>query len=743
MRLLFSFIFLCITLTLWLVLSLPSVKSLKHVQLQSPLKVLSHDHKLIATFGEKQRIPLPIDAIPLKLQQAFLSAEDQRFYHHIGVDFLGITRAITALIAKKGQITQGASTITMQVARNFYLNNKKTYGRKLKEIILALKIEYYLSKKEILSLYLNKIYLGQRAYGVAAASQIYYGKPLDALSPAQMAMLAGLPKAPSANNPVVNPQRALKRRNYVLARMEKLGYLTELEYQKASKQPITAFYHGPKIEVNAPYIAEMARSAMIKMFGKDAYLKGYSVTTTIESQPQRSANLALINGIIHYSERHGYLGPVLRQVTENDWPNQQRQLPHPHGMKLALVQEVQPQSLTASLATSPNTPTTNNTITVPWEGLKWARKRLPSGYLGPKINRIDTTLKPGDVILVRKQGKRWQLTQIPEVQGALVALNPDSGAILALTGGFHYGLSAYNRVIQAERQPGSAFKPFIYAAALANNMTLASIINDSPIVIDTQSQPTWRPRNSSRAFHGPTRLREGLIQSRNLVSIRLLQTLGIDNTVSFLRHFGFSDHALPQSLSLALGSGSTTPLEITRGYAAFANGGYLIMPHFIASITDDQEKVIYKALPQQACHNCPHAAPQILSPETSYLMNHALLDVISKGTGRQARILKRKDLAGKTGTTNDKIDGWFAGFNRDIVATAWMGFDAPKSLHEYGAQTALPIWIDFMRLALKNKPNHIQKRPTAIVTRRINRQTGIATKHTDANSIFELFSLKG
>ena len=725
--------FLLIT-CLFCLISLPNVDELKSVHMQVPLQIYSHDHKLIATFGEKKRFPLTIKQMPLLMQNAFVAAEDQRFYKHHGVDFFGLARATGALIAKRGHITQGASTITMQVARNFFLSRHKTFARKLNEILLAWKIEDALSKRKILELYLNKIYLGAGAYGVAAAGQIYYGKALPHLSLAEMAMLAGLPKAPSANNPLRNPVRAVKRRNYVLYRMLHLGFINQSQYDRASQAAITASYHGPNIQLHAPDIAEMTRQAMLKQYGHAAYTDGFKVITTIDSKTQKYANNALRTGLIHYTERHGFIGPAHENIDLAAWPEQSKSMPTTEGFTKALVQTVDDQKAIALLDDS------QTNVTIPWSEMQWASKRLANDYRGKPPQSPQDILKPGDAIYLRKMRHQWHLTQIPVAQAALVSLNANDGSILALVGGFDYSLSHYNRVLQAKRQSGSAFKPFIYAAALNNHMTLANIINDAPIVInDVSSTTPWRPHNSSDQFRGPTRLREGLTKSSNLVSIRLLQEIGITNAVHFIQRFQFSPEALPESLSLALGSGINTPMEITRGYAVFANGGFLIQPSFIHTIKGANDQLLYQASPAKACDHCQHPAPSILDPGLAYLVHNVLQDVIQHGTGRSAKSLKRTDLAGKTGTTNNKIDAWFSGFNRDIVTTVWLGFDNPRSLHEYGAQAALPIWTEYMGKTLGKSPNHTLARPNDIITIRINPKTGKPASARQQETIFEIF----
>ncbi len=724
-------------------LQLPDVSVLNDMHMQVPLRVYSRDGKLIAEYGAKRRIPVTLDKVPKHLIQAVLATEDARFYSHPGVDFISLVRAAKAVVTS-GRKVQGASTITMQVARNFFLSKKKTYKRKIKEILLALKIDKEFSKDKILELYLNKVYFGKRAYGVAAAAKVYYGKDLSQLTLPEMAMLAGLPQAPSRNNPINRPQRALARRNHVLSRMYEVGFIDKKTYQKAVKAPLTAKYHGAELQVRAPYIAEMVRQVLVRDFGKTAYDMGLTVYTTILSKDQNDANRALQRGLIAYSARHGFHQPTENLGWPSDdkraaWEKALRKLGKVGPLQAAAVTTVAYRNIEALLANG-------KTITIAWSGLAWARPALRGGYKGAAPRRASDIVKPGDVIWVRhKKDGTWTLSQIPKVQGALVSLNPQTGAIIALDGGFSFRLSNFNRVVQAERQPGSNFKPFIYSAALAKGYTLASLINDAPVVVsDTGENSLWRPRNDTLKFYGPTRLRIGLIKSRNLVSIRLLQAVGVDYALDYIKRFGFNPNKLPHTLSLALGSGVVTPLKIAVGYSVFANGGYRVKPYFIQKVIDENGKVIYQANPAKACDACTAAedavtAPQALTPQNAYLITQALRDVIKHGTGRAARVLKRPDLAGKTGTTNDQVDAWFSGFNSNIETTVWVGFDDLKSIHEYGSQAALPIWIHFMRGALANTPEATMPQPPDIVAVRIDPHTGMLAQPDQKNGIFELF----
>lgn len=733
-------------------LQLPNVDVLKDVHMQVPLRVYTRNGKLITQYGTKRRIPVTLQQIPKQLVKAVLAVEDARYYSHPGVDFVSLVRAAKAVI-KTGRKVQGASTITMQVARNFFLTRKKTYIRKVKEILLALKIDKELSKDKVLELYLNKVYFGNRAYGVAAAAQVYYGKRLNQLTLAQIAMIAGLPQAPSRNNPLRRPRAAIKRRNHVLKRMYEVGYITKKMYQKAIRAPITASYHGLRSQIRAPYIAEMVRQVMVSEYGKRAYEMGLKVYTTISAKLQIGANHALHKGLIAYSERHGYRGPVQYLGVPNikllpKWQTILRKMPNVDQLLPAIVLIDKQQSVQALVATG-------DVIRIPWSGLAWARPALRHGWVGRKPEKASDVVKPGDLIWVSRDKKgRWQLNQTPQVQGALISLNPQDGAVLALTGGFDYSLSNFNRVTQAQRQPGSNFKPFIYSAALAKGYTLASVINDAPVVIrDTGENRYWRPRNDTLKFYGPTRLRVGLTQSRNLVSIRLLQAIGVPYALNYIRRFGFDPTRLPHSLSLALGSGTVTPVQIALGYSVFANGGYRIVPYFIQKI-EENNKIVFQADPTYACEICitqahppedkipTSMAPQVLTPQNAYLITKALQGVIQTGTGRGARILKRTDIAGKTGTTNDKVDAWFSGFNNNIETTVWVGFDNLKPLHEYGSQAALPIWIDYMRVALRGTPEKTMPQPPKMVTVRIDPKNGMLANPGQANAIFEEFRKK-
>lgn len=747
----------------YLVPQLPSVDALNNVQLQAPLRIYSQDKKLMAEYGEKRRIPLAFDQLPGLMVKAVLAAEDDRFYEHPGVDYQGILRAVYYLI-KTGRKVQGGSTITMQVARNFFLSSKKTYLRKLKEILLALQIEQELSKQEILQLYLNKIYLGNRAYGVAAAAQVYYGTTLDKLKLPQFAMIAGLPKAPSSDNPVANPERALLRRNYVLRRMYEVGDIDHDTYQSAIATSSTAKFHGLPIEVNAPFVTEMVRRQLVEQYGPDVYTAGYNVYTTIKADQQKAANSALRSALLAYDRRHGFRGPEQHiDLPEGADKIFYRQVLSQYslisGLVPALVLAIDQRTVQAYIKT-------DREISLAWKGLAWARPYLEVNALGEKPKQAADILKVGDIIRVEAlPNGQWRLAQIPQVEGAIVSLSPGNGGITALSGGFDFHRSKFNRATQSQRQPGSTFKPFLYSAALDKGYTAASIINDAPIVLDEPGlNKIWRPENYSGHFFGPTRLRVGLVHSRNLVSIRLLRDIGIDYAIKYIQRFGFKPEQLPRSLSLALGSGSASPLEMARGFAVFANGGYLIKPHLIERIEDaSKEQIIFQAHPTKICQHCedleakqnptltavhntgtviqPIPAPQVITAQNAYIMDSMLQDVIHNGTGRGAKKLGRHDLAGKTGTTNNQYDAWFAGFNSKIVAVCWVGFDQPQTLGraETGARVALPMWINYIGAVLKDVPETPFIQPKGMVTVRIDPETGLLAESNTPNAIFEIF----
>jgi penicillin-binding protein 1A len=736
---------------LYLSPSLPSVESLRSIQLQIPLRVYSHDQKLIAEFGEMRRAPIAFADIPEDFIAALLSAEDDNFSQHHGVDFSSLLRAATQLL-KTGQIQSGGSTITMQVAKNFFLTSERSFSRKITEILLALQIERELSKEEILELYVNKIYLGHRAYGIEAAAQVYYGKPIGELSLAQMAMIAGLPKAPSAFNPLVNPTRSKERRDWILGRMYRLGKIDQARYLAAIEEPIAASYHVPKPELSAPYIAEMARAEMVGRYGSEAYTEGFRVYVTVPSNLQESANRALHEGLRSYDQRHGYRGPEARlaELPREQWPARLAQQRSLGGLEPALVTQVEQSGILVMLRNGEEQ-------AVAWTSMQWARPFLNSNSMGPAPRKPADIVQPGDIIRVKRlDDDRLVFAQLPAAQSALVTLDPANGAIRALVGGFSFEQSNYNRATQAKRQPGSSFKPFVYSAALDNGYTAASLVNDAPIVFQEAGMAeAWRPKNDNNTFLGPIRLREALYRSRNLVSIRLLQDLGINKTLSYIERFGFRREDLPGNLSLALGTANLTPMEIATGWAAFANGGYKIEPYLIERIDSRDGQQLFVANPRSvpgltpllpssgvpSSESVPPSAEQIIDPRTSYILTSMLQDVITRGTGRRALALQRADLAGKTGTTNESKDSWFSGYNADLVTTVWSGFDQPASLgrNEYGGTVALPIWMSFMGEALKDRPQRLLPQPPGVVTLRVDPFSGRAATPGNPNAYFEVF----
>lgn len=770
MRLLKFFWWSCVAVFCGLVLSfsgaflylspgLPSVESLRSIQLQIPLRVYSTDGKLIAEFGEMRRSPIRFEDIPPDFIRALLAAEDDNFANHYGVDFTSLVRAATQLLAS-GHIQTGGSTITMQVAKNFFLTNERSFSRKINEILLALQIERELSKNEILELYVNKIYLGNRAYGVEAAAQVYYGKSIRDLSLAQLAMIAGLPKAPSRYNPLVNPQRSMERRDWILGRMYKLGAIDKAHYDAALAEPIDARHHVQPIELNAPYIAEMARAEMVGRYGSDAYTEGFRVITTVPSQLQDAASSALHEGLIAYDQRHGFRGPETRLpgLTREAWLAELAKHKSIGGLQPAIVTQVEKSGIMVLLRNGEEQP-------VAWDSMKWARPFLNTNSLGPRPQKPADVAQIGDLVRVEpdKESGALLFRQIPAAQSALVSLDPQDGAIRALVGGFSFEQSNYNRAAQAKRQPGSSFKPFIYSAALDAGFTASSLVNDAPIVFqEAGMEEAWRPKNDNNTFLGPIRLREALYKSRNLVSIRVLQTIGIDYALDYISAFGFNKQELPRNLSLALGTAGLTPLEIAGGWSVFANGGRKIQPYLIQRIESRDGKTLFTANPPRTPERLqlveeqnasllleepnaevvkPVAAEQIIDERTAYIMTSMLQDVIKRGTGRRALALGRGDLAGKTGTTNESKDSWFSGYNADYMTTVWVGFDQPESLgrHEYGGTVALPIWMSYMGAALKDKPDHLPPEPAGLLSLRVDPLSGRAASPGSPDAYFELF----
>ena len=744
---------------------LPNPQELRAVELQTPLRIYSSDGKLISEIGEKRRSPLSYNDIPPLFIDALLASEDDNFFEHNGIDFKGLARASLSLI-RTGEKRSGGSTITMQVAKNYYLSTEKTFSRKFTEILLALKIEQELSKEEILELYINKIYLGKRAYGIEAAAQVYYGKSIHDLTLAQLAVIAGLPQAPSAANPINNPKRAFDRRNYVLSRMLYLEKISQEDYREAASQPIDASYHGVPSELSAPYIAEMVRREMFERYGEEAYTAGYKVYTTVHSVNQLAANRSLQKGLINYDHDHGWRAPktvippvlltkearsaALQADPENqdtiDWQASFDQWQQ-HLLTLGSNGLLFPGIIFRLEENGAWAFDGQKKYWIDFQTMLWAKPYVNQNIVGKEPTAPQDFLQLGmEVWLEKLDDEQAALSQFPDVEGALVSLRPEDGAVLALVGGFSNHSNQYNRAIQADRQPGSAFKPFIYSAALEKGFTPASIINDAPVVFEDASlESTWRPQNNSGKFYGPTRLREALYRSQNLVSIRILNQVGPHTAINYITPFGFPKEKLNADLSLALGASGVTPMELSTGFAALANGGFAVKPYVISHIEDENNTLLFRADPQRVCHGCLEEpstpAPRIMDERAHYLMISMLKDVVRKGTGQRALALNRNDLAGKTGTTNDQKDGWFAGFNPDVATIVWVGFDQNRTLGRwaFGANTALPIWVDYMQEALAEVPEHPFEEPAGIVSVRIDPVTGLLAAPGQRDAIFEFF----
>lgn len=752
--------------------TLPSTQEIKTASLEMPLQIYSRDDKLIGQYGNRLSLPVTYEEIPTDLTHAFLAAEDASFFQHSGISIKGLGRAVTEVVTDdEGQT--GGSTITMQVAKNYFLSSERTLNRKLTELFLARKIEDELSKNDILTLYVNKIYLGEGAYGIRAAAKKYYSKSLENLTIAEAAMLAGLPKAPSKYNPVANPERALTRRNWIIGRMHELGYITQAQYNEAIHSPIGLNLYQEKLDVNMPYLAEMTRYALVNRYGEQVVNGGWRVRLTVDSEAQVAAEAAILKGLIAYDHRHGYRGAEANDEPLENFRRYGNMIP-------AKVTKVNSRSFEALLPS-------DETVTVNWSGMSWAKKYISADRFSNLPSNASQIVKNNDIIrLIPTDNNGWQLAQIPDIQGSLVSLNPETGAVNALVGGFDFNHSKFNRALQGWRQPGSTIKPLVYTAALENGYHPDSIVSDRPIQVGD-----WKPKNSDGRFLGDITLRRGLYLSRNLVSIRLLQAIGISNARDLLDQFGLDKEKLPTTLSLALGTGQATPLQMATAYSTFANGGHRIQPYFIEQIYNYDNKLLFQANPQQACALCfndqlstlnenlieeykassetpkdesltsdantdtttealenssadadnvdinnvstaiasnlsvydasPTAdrlkapvvqyvpatqAPRILQPRVAYEMADILRDVVQRGTARRARALGRDDIGGKTGTTNEAKDAWFAGFHPTNATIVWMGFDQPSTMgrREYGGVAALPVWIDFMRAQLKDTP---------------------------------------
>jgi penicillin-binding protein 1A len=733
--------------------SLPTVEAMKSAELQVPLRVYTRSGQLIAQIGEQRRTPVAYADIPERVKQAFIAAEDDRFFEHSGFDYAGIMRSALVNVLPGGSL-QGASTITMQTARNLFLSQDRKWRRKLQEVFLTYRLEREFSKEEIFGLYMNVIFFGQRAYGVAAAAETYFGKKLPELTLAEVATLARIPQSPSRTNPIANPDLAAERRLYVLRRMQEQGYITAAEADAAAKETVRSRVYAPLYEIEAPYVAEMVRLEVLKRFGAEAQNQGYKVYTTIDSARQQAANRAVRWGLVEYDRRGGWRGAPARVTLQgNEDAARLATLAEEHPsigeLVPAVVTEVSAQSARVFVRG-------RGFVTLEWDGLSWARRVQNDGRPGPAPKTAAEILARGDVVYVIARGERTELAQVPEAEGALVAVDPNDGAIVSLVGGFDYfdkGLGKFNRVTQAKRQPGSGFKPFLYSAALENGFTPASVIMDAPVVIDDPSmEEAWRPENSGGSFGGPTRLREALVKSRNLVSIRLLQAVGLKPAIDHAVLFGFAREALPRNLTMSLGTMAASPLDMASAYTVFANGGFRVQPYFIERIEGPTGEVVYQAEPrvvEEGCELQPadcrlpanRRAERAISAENAWIMNSMMADVITRGTGRRALALGRSDLGGKTGTTNDSKDVWFNGFNRSLVASVWVGFDQEKSLGETeeGGRTALPIWVGYMQEALKGVPQKPRPIPGGLVQVRISPFTGAVASADDPNAIFETF----
>lgn len=676
--------------------NLPPLDSITNYHPKIPLRIFSADNVLIGEFGEERRNLVRIKDIPDIMKKAVLAIEDDRFYTHSGVDYIGIARA--ALHNLRSNSTQGASTITQQVARNFFLSSEQTFKRKIYEILLAWKIEQNLSKDQILEIYMNQIYLGQRAYGFASAAQIYFGKPLSEISIAEAAMLAGLPKAPSAYNPVANPKRARLRQQYILQRMRNLGYISDAEYEQAKDQVLKIKTGSSEFGVHAEFVAEMARQLVYEQFKEETYTRGLNVYTTITKADQDAAYLAVRRGVMDYEKRHGYRGPegymeipASKEEAENAIEVQLAEHPDSDNLVAAVVLEASPKSVKAVLSSGEE-------ISISGSGLNFAAPQL-SNKAAP--NR---RVKRGAIIRVTQEKQTWTITQMPEVESAFIAINAHDGAVRALVGGFDFSRNKFNHVTQAWRQPGSSFKPFIYSAALEKGLSPATLVNDAPLSFDSGQTggQAWVPKNYDGKYDGPMSLRKGLSKSKNMVSIRVLDKIGAQYGQEYSMRFGFVPERNPPYLTLALGAGAATPLQMAGAYAVFANGGYKINPYLISKVTDSSGRVLSEARPIRAGDE----TNRVIDERNAFMMDSLLKDVVRTGTATRAQILKRPDIAGKTGTTNDSFDAWFAGYQPSLVAIAWMGFDQPKNLgnRETGGGLALPIWINYMQTALKDAP---------------------------------------
>jgi penicillin-binding protein 1A len=775
---------------------LPPAETIREIPLQIPLRIFSRDGRLIAEFGERRRILVTFEELPAQVVHAFIAAEDRRFFEHPGIDYQAILRAALTMIAT-GEISSGGSTLTQQLARDYFLTRERRFTRKLREAFLAYKIEQEFSKEEIFALFVNKMFFGQRAYGVAAAARVYFGKELKDITVAEAATLAGVLPAPSEYNPVRSPANAHGRRSYVLERMHDLDFIGKDSYEEALVYPMESRLYGTATELSAPYVAEMVRREMVDRYGGQNYdSAGYVVVTTLDSRLQQAATHALRNGLLEFTRRRGYKGPLaelevdpeILQADYYEWPEEIQlalaDQPNPGGLDVAIVAALRDEDNSAEIVLQ------NGTRDVlPWRGISWAKPFIDRETAGDAPDTVGDVLAPGQIIHVMPTTMGiWALAQVPEAQSAIVSVDPRDGAITSLSGGFDFTTSKFNRAVQSARQPGSSFKPFIYSAALEHGNTAATIVDDSPVVIvSSELEDVWRPINYTGRFYGPTRMRDALVRSMNLASVRLLlYNTGVGNAIRHLQPFGFGDAALPRNGSLALGGGNASPLDMAQAYATFANGGFAVNPYIIDLISGPDGEALYRASPSIVCPECEaapeqagpaifdsdesmslelmaevgedyrpdasmapelfadiNAAPRIISEENAFLIQDMMRDVIMRGTGRRARVLGRSDLSGKTGTSNDRRDAWFGGFNADLVSVVWVGYDddLPLGPGEEGSRTALPVWIEFNRAALDGVPMHQLPRPENIVSVRISKETGCPASALDPSYqvMFEVF----
>jgi penicillin-binding protein 1A len=769
---------------------LPAAETIREIPLQIPLRIYSRDGYLIDEIGERRRILITYNELPSHVVNAFIAAEDRRFFEHPGIDYRGVLRAVVQFITTGGA-GGGGSTLTQQLARSYFLNLDRTVERKAKEAFLAYKIEQEFSKEQIMALFLNKMFFGQRAYGVAAGARVYFNKSLQDINVAEAATLAGVLPAPSRYNPVRSTANAEMRRGYVLDRMRSLDFISEADYAEAMAYPVESRLHGTAVELSAPYVAEMVRREMLSRYGEATYTAGYQVVTTLDAKLQRAADYSLRNGLLEYTRRRGFFGPISNlELTPEilaadavDWPVEIREVLEqyaPGGLLVAIVAALNEDN-SADIVFS-----NGNAASIPWHGINWAKPFIDRANVGPVPEAIADVLSIGDVIFVMPTAAgEWALAQVPEAQGAVISMDPSDGAISGLAGGFDFATSKFNRSVQAFRQPGSSFKPFIYSAALEHGNTAATVVLDAPIVINSSElEAVWRPINYSGRFYGPTRMREALVRSMNLVSVRLLLfETGVGNTVRHIAKFGFGEAALPRNGSLALGGGSATPADMVQGYAVFANGGFAVTPYVIDGIFGPEGETLYRADPAIVCERCAiepddsglpevpaeemtleemadvaltyqpdastspelfsnvNAAPRAISAQNAYIVQDMMRDVVSRGTGRRAMALGRRDLSGKTGTSNDFRDAWFGGFNGDLATVVWVGYDddLPLGPREEGSRTALPIWIEFMRIALQGRPEHQMKMPEGMVSVLIDKESGCPARAGQRNVIFEVF----